>query len=291
MSSPIFSLEIFPPKRSSSVGTLYDTLDGLHEIHPDFISVTYGTGKTADRTATARIARTIHQEYGVRCVGHLTARFLDSDQARQTLDDFVQAGALGVLALQGDPVEGRADANVFKHASDLATFIRQEYPGLRIFGACYPQGHPDAPSYGVDVQYLRYKVDSGVTHLISQLFFDNDDFMRFLDDARAVGIDVPIEAGIMPVFQATQIRRMTALCGASIPAKIERLLQRWGDDQLSLRQAGIAYASEQISDLVSQGVDGIHLYTMNRPVLTRKIWSNVSALFGASCEHRSSQFV
>ncbi|MFR0557249.1 methylenetetrahydrofolate reductase [NAD(P)H] [Pseudoscardovia radai] len=277
--SPIFSLEVFPPKRNAAVGTIYDTLDGLQGVDPDFISVTYGTGKQSDRTATARISNTIRQEYDIPVVAHLTAQYLDKDGADEALDLFEQAKVRGVLALRGDSVEGREPAGVFEHASDLAAYIRSTHPDLDVYGACYPEGHPEATSLSQDVENLKKKVDAGVSHLVSQLFYDNSDFLNFISLAREAGIGTPIEAGIMPVMNVGQVRRMGKICGARIPHALDRMLDRWQDDKKSLRAAGIVYASQQIADLVAQGVDGVHLYTMNHPGVTRRIWQNVGDLF------------
>ncbi|MBM6699359.1 methylenetetrahydrofolate reductase [NAD(P)H] [Bifidobacterium pullorum subsp. saeculare] len=279
MATPIFSLEVFPPRRNAPVGTIYDTLDGLRGLRPAFISVTYGTGRSKDRTATARIAHTIRAEYGIPAVAHLTARYLDRAAVDEALDLFEQAKVAGVLALRGDAIEGQEPAGDFEHASDLAAYIRARRPDLKLYGACYPEKHPEAADLAEDIGNLRRKVDAGVSHLISQLFYDDADFMAFLGQARAAGIDVPIEAGIMPVVNAKSVRTMSARCGSRIPAPVQAMLERWGDDAASLREAGVIYASQQIADLVAQGVDGIHLYTMNHPAVARDIWRNVAPLF------------
>ena len=145
--------------------------------------------------------------------------------------------------------------------------------------ACYPEKHPQSATLEDDIDNLKKKVDAGVTHLISQLFYDNEDFLRFLDKVRAVGIETPIEAGIMPVMNAKSVRRMAGICQSRVPEKLEVMLDKWGDDNAVLKEAGIAYASEQISDLVARGVDGVHLYTMNHPCVSRRIWSNVKPFF------------
>lgn len=279
MTTPLFSLEVFPPRRNAPVGTIYDTLDGLQGLDPAFISVTYGTGKSKDRTATARIANTIRGEYGIPAVAHLTAQYLDREAADEALDMFEAAKVEGVLALRGDSVEGETPAGVFEYASDLVSYIREHRPRLKVYGACYPEKHPQARTLDEDIDNLKRKVDAGVTHLISQLFYGNEDFYRFLDKARAAGIDVPIEAGIMPITNAKSVRRMSTTCEARVPEPVETMLERWGDDSATLREAGIAYASQQVADLVAHGVDGVHLYTMNHPAVTRRIWNNVSALF------------
>ena len=279
MTSPLFSLEVFPPRRNAPVGTIYDTLDGLQGLAPAFISVTYGTGKSKDRTATARIANTIRGEYGIPAVAHLTAQYLDKEAADVALDLFEVAKVGGILALRGDRVEGETPAGVFEYASDLVTYIRKTRPQLKVYGACYPEKHPQAKTLDEDIDNLKRKVDAGVTHLISQLFYDNVDFYRFLDKARAAGIDVPIEAGIMPVTNAKSVRRMSSTCEARVPESVEVMLQRWGENPATPREAGIAYASQQGADLVAHGVDGVHLYTMNHPAVVRRIWNNVSGLF------------
>ncbi len=279
MTSPLFSLEVFPPRRNAPVGTIYDTLDGLQGLAPAFISVTYGTGKSKDRTATARIANTIRGEYGIPAVAHLTAQYVDTEAAEVALDLFEVAKGGGILALRGDRVEGETPAGVFEYASDLVTYIRKTRPQLKVYGACYPEKHPQAKTLDEDIDNLKRKVDAGVTHLISQLFYDNVDFYRFLDKARAAGIDVPIEAGIMPVTNAKSVRRMSSTCEARVPESVEVMLQRWGENPATLREAGIAYASQQVADLVAHGVDGVHLYTMNHPAVVRRIWNNVSGLF------------
>ena len=150
---------------------------------------------------------------------------------------------------------------------------------MKIYGACYPEKHPQAATLEEDIDNLKKKVDAGVTHLISQLFYDNEDFLRFLDKARTAGIDVPIEAGIMPVMNAKSVLNMSSKCQSKIPEKLGIMLDKWGSDKALLKEAGIAYASEQICDLVARGVDGVHLYTMNHPCVSRRIWSNVKPFF------------
>lgn len=276
---PKFSLEVFPPKRTSPIGTIYDTLDGLRGLDPDFISVTYGTGKSSDRTATARIANTIRSEYGIKTVAHLTERYLDYDDVDEALDMFDKAGVSGVLALRGDVIENQNAAGVFNHASDLVSYIRSKRPDLPILGACYPEKHPEAATLQEDIDNLKRKVDAGVTYLISQLFYNNDDFLHFRDLARKAGINVPIEAGVMPVVNANQVKRMTKMCSSKMSEPVLAMIERWGSNPEVLQDAGSIFASQQINDLVAEGVDGIHLYTMNRPGVTRSIWSNVKPLF------------
>jgi methylenetetrahydrofolate reductase (NADPH) len=276
--STTFSLEVFPPKRDTPVGTIYDTLDGLQGVNPDFISVTFGTGKETDRTITARIAHTIKEEYSIPAVAHLTALYADQADIDEELELFERAGVSAVLALGGNVLPDREPARVFHYASDLVSYIRQHKPDMEVFAACYPECHPAAKNMDEDIEHLKIKVDAGADRLISQLFFDNADFLRFIDKARCAGVSVPIEAGIMPVTSAAQIKRMVSMCGSRIPPRLEKILDKWGGDRDALREAGIIYASEQISDLIADGVDGIHLYTMNHAGTTRRIWQNTQFL-------------
>ena len=277
MHSPMFSLEVFPPKRTSPVGTIYDTLDGLQGLDPDFISVTYGTGKSSDRTLTARIAHTV-SEYGIPSVAHLTAQYLNKDDVDQALDMFEQAKVSGVLALRGDRIDGAEPAGVFEHASDLAVYIRQQRPDMKIYGACYPEKHPQSATLEEDIDNLKKKVDAGVTHLISQLFYDNEDFLRFLDKARAAGIDAPIEAGIMPVMNAKSVLNMSSKCQSKIPKNSALCSINGEATRLCLkRRVSLTHPSRLRTG--GAGVDGVHLYTMNHPCVSRRIWSNVKPFF------------
>lgn len=279
MHKPIFSLEVFPPKRDAPIGTIYDALDGLEGLKPDFISVTYGHGTHADRTATARIANTIRQDYQIPTVAHLTALYSDTERIDEALDLFEKAKVGGVLALRGDHLDGCEPVGVFNHASDLITYIRERKPDLKILAACYPEGHTESESLDEDIIHLKAKVDAGASHLISQLFYDNADFYRFLEKARAAGITVPIEAGIMPVTSAKSVYSMASKNNTRIPKAVTAMLDKWGDDLPSLRAAGINFAAQQITNLVANDVDGIHLYTMNRAATARRIWHDVQPLF------------
>ena len=206
MHSPMFTLEVFPPKRNAPVGTIYDTLDGLEGLNPDFISVTYGHGTHSDRTATARIAHTISKEYGIPAVAHLTALYSDKAKIDEALDMFEEAGVSAVLALRGDYIDGEQLVGEFNHASDLVSYIRSVKPDFKVFGACYPEGHYQADSLDQDIENLKIKVDAGVTHLISQLFYDNEDFYRFLYKARAAGITGGHHAGAWSQVRASHGR-------------------------------------------------------------------------------------
>jgi methylenetetrahydrofolate reductase (NADPH) len=276
----VLSFEVFPPKKTSSIETIYTTLDELKGMHPDFISVTYGAGGEAGDTATCEIASAIKLKYKIEPLAHLTCINHTKPEIEQILDRLEQNGIRNILALRGDSNPMFAPENQFQYASELVAFIK-ERGGFHVSGACYPEGHIASGSSGEDMLNLRKKVDAGAEHLISQLFFDNGYFYTFLEQARMAGITVPIEAGIMPVVNKTQIERMVTLCGASLPSKLTKMLQRFENSPEALRDAGIAYAVEQIDDLISQGVNGIHLYTMNNSYIARKISENISGLIQA----------
>ena len=282
-----FSFEVFPPKKTSPIETIYNTLDELKNLKPDFISVTFGAGGSENSETTLSIANRIKTVCGVESVVHLPCINLTKEDATSLLTDFRAAGIENILALRGDKVEGKEPCKDFLHASDLIQFIKEfdalnqdsSEQSFNIIGACYPEGHPDSPSLVDDIRNLKIKVDAGASHLISQLFFDNNCFYDFIEKARLAGIDVPIEAGIMPVVNKAQIERMVSRCGVVLPKKYTAMMEKYGDNAEAIRDAGIAYAIDQIVDLVSQGVDGIHLYTMNNPFVAKKITQAVESLF------------
>lgn len=273
----VFSFEIFPPKKDGSIETVYKTLDELTDLHPDFISVTYGAGGSVPGCSTREIVSAIKKKYHTESIAHLTCVNSTKEDIDRVIGEFEQYGIENVLALRGDVNPDIPPKEDFKHASDLITYMK-ERSSLGFSGACYPEGHPESSSLDEDIENLKRKVDAGAEHLMSQLFFDNSQFYRFLEKARAAGITVPIEAGIMPCVNAKSIQRMVGLCGASLPPKFTKLIARFGDNPDAMRDAGIAYANEQIIDLVSSGVDGIHLYTMNNPYVARKISEGVSSV-------------
>lgn len=274
-----FTFEIFPPKRDMPIETIYKTLDGLQGLHPDFISVTYGAGGSAADTKTADIAQIIKDKYGMESAVHLTCLYNTKEDIDLICEQLKERNIRNILALRGDrnPNAVREPQKDFPHASDLITYLRTK-GDYHIMGACYPEGHLEAKSLDEDIENLKKKVDAGATHLLSQLFFDNDVYFRFLEKARKAGINVPIEAGIMPCTSKASIERMVMMCGASLPAKFTRTMARYENYPDALREAGIAYAIDQIIDLVSRGVDGIHLYTMNSPYVARKITEAVAPL-------------
>lgn len=274
----VFSFEIFPPKKNGSIDTVYKTLDELTDLHPDFISVTYGAGGSVPGCSTREIVTIIKEKYHTESIAHLTCVNSARGDIDRIIAEFEQYGIENVLALRGDINPDIPPKEEFKHASDLIAYMKSRSSSLSFSGACYPEGHLESESLDEDIENLKRKVDAGATHLMSQLFFDNDCFYRFLEKVRASGITVPIEAGIMPCVNANQIRRMVGLCGASLPHKFTRLIGKFENNPEAMRDAGIAYANEQIIDLVSSGVDGIHLYTMNNPYVARKISEGVSSV-------------
>lgn len=277
----VLSFEVFPPKANAPVEGIYRTLEGLRALSPSFISVTYGAGGSDGGRRTVELAAAVKQRYGVESVAHLTCNQLDRTEAFAVIRQLQDAGIENVLALRGDPQPGVLPKRDFLHASDLIAFLR-EHSEFHVSGACYPEVHPEAKSAVTDIQNLRRKVDAGAQHLISQLFFDNEAFYRFWERARIAGIHVPIEAGIMPVTNRKQVERMVSLCGATLPRKFRAMLETYEGNTLALRDAGIAYAIDQIVDLIAQGVDGIHLYTMNDAYVATRISSAVRTLVAAS---------
>lgn len=273
----IFSFEVFPPKKTSPIESVYSKLEEICALKPDFISVTYGAGGTGGHSRTCEIASKIKNDLGVESVAHLTCVNSSKEDIDSTLEDFKAHNIENILALRGDFVEGIEPKKDFIYASDLCSYIKSKGK-FDVAGACYPEVHGEAEDEVADVLNLKKKVDAGAEHLISQLFFDNSVFYRFIERTRIAGINVPIEAGIMPVTNKSQIERMVSMCGASLPVKFTKIMQKYESKPEALRDAGIAYAVEQIVDLLANGVDGIHLYTMNNPYVARKISEAVVSL-------------
>lgn len=273
----VFSCEVFPPKKTSPVDSIYKTLDGLNDIRPDFISVTFGAGGSQVNQTTQEIASIIQNQYHTPAMAHLTCVAAGREDVDRLLAELKADGVENILALRGDPNPNVPPKTDFAYASDLVSYIRAN-SDFGVSAACYPEGHLESPDPVSDIRHLKEKVDAGAQHLVSQLFFDNEDFFRFLERCRIAGINVPIEAGIMPVLSKSSIQRMVSMCGASLPRKLTRILARYGDHPEALREAGIAYAIDQISDLIAGGVDGIHLYTMNNPQVAKQISDSLSSI-------------
>ncbi|KEI07032.1 methylenetetrahydrofolate reductase [NAD(P)H] [Clostridium botulinum] len=264
----VFSLEVFPPKIDSPLKTIYKALNELSNLNPDFISVTYGAGGSLVNNKTAEISSLIKNVYNIEALAHLTCISAKKDDIDKITERLTSEGVSNILALRGD--DNGVQRNDFNYASDLVEYI-QNKDKFNIISACYPEGHIENKGLDIEIENMKRKIDNGTTSFISQLFFDNNSYYNFLNKVRSKGINVPIQAGIMPVINKKQIERITKLCGAKIPPKFAKILDKYEHNKEALRDAGIAYAVDQIIDLISTGVDGIHLYTMNNPYVANKI--------------------
>lgn len=272
----VFSFEVFPPKKESGVETIYRTLEELKDLNPDFISVTYGAGGSGVAKATTMdLCSLIKNQYNIETIAHLSCLYNTKESVDEILDKLKSVGVDNILALRGDINPDYEIKKDFKYASDLTEYIVSKDMGFHVSGACYPEVHQESENMIADIKNLKKKVDAGADHLISQLFFDNKAFYNFIEMVRVAGIDVPVEAGIMPVTNKKQIERMVSMCGAGIPAKLSKLLQKFGDNPVAMRDAGISYAVDQIIDLVANGVQGVHIYTMNDPYVAKRICDSV----------------
>lgn len=274
---PVFSFEIFPPKRDKAIQNIDETLAILSELNPDFISVTFGAGGSHTDNQTVELAKRIKQQYGIDPLVHLTCLNSSKFEICELLEELKEAEIDSILALRGDKNPAVEEKQDFRYASDLVKFIRQ-YGDFSISGACYPECHTESKNKIEDIAYLKEKVDSGVQHLISQLFFDNNAFYSFQEHIQIAGMHVPVEAGIMPVINKAQIERMVTLCGASLPEKFSRVMHKYEDNKEALFDAGMAYAINQIVDLLAHDVDGIHIYTMNNPIVAKRICDGIKNL-------------
>ncbi len=273
----VLSFEVFPPKKTSSIETVYSTIEQLTDLKPAYISVTYGAGGNLANNSTCEIASAIKNKYNTEAMAHVTCVNCSKSDLETILERFKEANIENILALRGDINPDIAPKTDFKYASDLVSFIK-EHGDFGISGACYPEVHAEAPDMITDILNLKKKVDAGAQTLVTQLFFENKAFYDFRDKVRIAGINVPISAGIMPVTNKSQIERMVTMCGASLPQKFTKMIQKYEFNQEALIDAGIAYAADQIVDLISNGVEGIHLYTMNNPYVARKITDMVGKL-------------
>ncbi|MDD6037102.1 MAG: methylenetetrahydrofolate reductase [NAD(P)H] [Lachnospiraceae bacterium] len=275
---PVLSFEIFPPKRDTTLKSVDETLEVLCGLNPDFISVTFGAGGSATNSLTVGLAKKIKKEYGVEPLVHLTCINYTREEILAFTDELAEAGIENVLALRGDRSPDIVPKEEFFYASELVAFLKEKRGNLCIGGACYPEGHTEAAGRVADIHNLKKKTDAGAEFLISQLFFDNDYFYDFLEKLQIADIMPPVSAGIMPVINRAQIERMVSLCGASLPEKFSRILQKYEFDKDALFDAGMAYAVNQIVDLVAHDADGIHVYTMNNPVVAKRICDSIKNL-------------
>lgn len=268
-----FSIEVFPPKDDSEANKIYDRLKEFALLNPDYISVTYRKG---GEKFTAEVTSYIQNQLGIHGVAHLTCTWATRATMRDTLDKLKQKGITKILSLRGDLSEGVRTKD-FTYATDLIEFINS-YGGFDIYVACYPEGHPDSKNLSEDLMVMKKKADLGVKNFVTQLFFDNEDFYRMRDSMQAWGIDAKIQAGIMPLTNIRQILRIVSLSGVKMPAKLTKMVQKYESQPEALYQAGINYAIEQISDLLLNGTEGIHLYSMNNPRLAQTILASIRPL-------------
>jgi methylenetetrahydrofolate reductase (NADPH) len=277
---PIFSFEFFPPRTDEGWENLREALKSLTVLEPDFASVTYGAGGST-RERTLEVTKWLKQELGIEAMAHLSCVGATREQLDQIVDGIAQAGIENVLALRGDPPRGetewRPHPGGLKYSTELAQLI-SEHHAFGIGAACFPEVHPDAPDLSHDLLFLRQKIDSGVSFLITQLFFDNQLYFAFVHEARAAGIEVPIMPGIMPITDVRQIKTITGMCGASIPAALLDQLEIRADDPAAVLELGVSYATLQCAELLARGAPGIHFYTLNRSPATRAILSALKLL-------------
>ncbi|ACD21778.1 methylenetetrahydrofolate reductase [NAD(P)H] [Clostridium botulinum] len=270
----VFSFEIFPPKTTSSIQTIYNTLDDLKGLNPDYISVTYGAGGSVKNNKTIELTSLIKNKYGIEAVSHLTCISSTKSDIEYYLREFEKNNIENILALRGDIPIGSKITGELNHANELIKHI-SDNGQFNIAAACYPEGHIEHKGLYREIESMKRKEEAGASYFISQLFFDNNLYYNFQDEVRAANINLPIEAGIMPVTNKRQIERILSLSGASLPDKFKRIMERYEHNPEALRDAGIAYAVEQIVDLISTGVDGIHLYVMNNPYVAKRISQSI----------------
>jgi methylenetetrahydrofolate reductase (NADPH) len=277
---PVFSFEFFPPKSDAGERVLGLALESLRQLEPDFVSVTYGAGGSS-RTRTLELTKWIKQELGIEAMAHLSCVGSTREELGAILDDMSQAGIENVLALRGDPPRGESDwkphPGGLSYSTELAALIQGDY-NVCIAGACFPEVHPEAPDLAHDLRFLKEKIAAGVSLLITQLFFDNDQYFRFVEEARGAGIEVPILPGVMPITDLRQIKTITGMCGATIPQALREALEWRSHDADAVLQLGVSYATLQCAELLARGAPGIHFYTLNRSHATRAILSALKLL-------------
>ena len=270
----VFSFEFFPPKTDEGQRSLEEALGELKHDAPDYVSVTYGAaGSTRERTV--EVTKWIKEDLGLEAMAHLSCVGEPVDRLRESLDEIAGAGIDNVLALRGDPPRGETEwqphPDGLHHSVDLIELIRADYD-FCVGATCFPEVHPEAENAEQDLRYAKRKVDAGATFLITQLFFDNEDYFRFVERAREYGIEVPIIAGIMPITNFDQVKRFTTLCGATIPPRLyEQLDARVEQGEEAVAELGVSYAALQCADLLARGAPGIHFYTLNRSSATVEI--------------------
>lgn len=271
------SLELFPPKQNEYLTKVDELVEVLSKKEPSYISVTYGAGGgTSDKTV--QIAKDIQNKYNIPSLAHLTCVSSSKGEVLKRIESLKKENIENILALRGDLPTDSERSKDFKYASELIEEIKK-HGDFCIGGACYPEGHPEAKDIWSDIDNLKRKVESGCEFLTTQMFFDNNVFYNFMYKVLKKGINVPVVAGIMPVVNAKQIKRTMSLSGGMLPSRFKAIVERFGDDNESMKQAGITYASEQIIDLIANGVNNIHIYTMNKSDTAGKIMDNLNQIY------------
>lgn len=274
---PTLSFEVFPPKTSDNFESVKSATEKIAALSPDFMSVTYGAGGGTSEF-TASIAQNIQNKTGVPVLAHLSCVSSTKDEIHKQLDSLKEKGIENILSLRGDIPQGMSKEHLDYHYAYELTREIKEYGGFCIGGACYPESHPESENSFKDIEYLKMKVDAGCEFLTTQMFFDNNAIYNFLYRAQRAGIDVPVVAGIMPVTNPKSIKRICSISGTALPQRFIRIVDRYGDNPEAMKQAGIAYATEQIIDLYANGIRAVHVYSMNKPDVAEKILSNISSI-------------
>ena len=278
--TPSLSFEVFPPNPAVGNEKILQALESMQTLAPHFISVTASNNKYNIKETTVALADHIQNDLAVPTIAHLPAIYLTKEKVAETIVALDEVGVKRILALRGDIIPDVEPQKDFRYATDLIAFIKDQAPHFEIVGACYPEGHPDSPNQILDIQHLKKKVDAGCSSLVTQLFFDNERFYDFQDKCTLAGIDVPIHAGIMPILNRNQALRLLKTCeNIHLPRKFKAILDKYEHDPESLRAAGLAYAVDQIVDLVTQDVAGIHLYTMNNAEVAHQVHQATKPLF------------
>lgn len=274
---PSLSFEVFPPKQESNYESVNEAVKKIAELRPSYMSVTYGAGGSTSKH-TVSIATEIKNDFGVTPLAHLTCVASNKKDIVNRLKQLQECGVTNVLALRGDIPEGfDSDNGDYKYAAELIKDIK-DFGGFCIGGACYPEGHPESGTYENDIKYLKEKVDMGCEFLTTQMFFDNNILYNFMYRIREAGIKVPVIAGIMPVTNSKQIKRICGISGTLLPQRFRRIVDRYGNNTLAMKQAGIAFATEQIIDLYANGINAVHVYSMNNPEVAKQIQKNISEI-------------
>ena len=278
--TPSLSFEVFPPNPAVGNEKILQALESMQTLAPHFISVTASNNKYNIKETTVALADHIQNDLAIPTIAHLPAIYLTKEKVAETIVALDEVGVKRILALRGDIIPDVEPQKDFRYATDLIAFIKDQAPHFEIVGACYPEGHPDSPNQILDTQHLKKKVDAGCSSLVTQLFFDNERFYDFQDKCTLAGIDVPIHAGIMPILNRNQALRLLKTCeNIHLPRKFKAILDKYEHDPESLRAAGLAYAVDQIVDLVTQDVAGIHLYTMNNAEVAHQVHQATKPLF------------